>query len=68
MRLGARGVVPKESAIDLLVKCIHRVHAGEIWLAPHGRWGDQRIFCIAKSGARSEKRVLSDREIEVVRS
>jgi len=32
MRLGARGVVLKQSATDLLVKSIHRVHAGEIWL------------------------------------
>src|SRR6202162_6592854 len=32
MRLGARGMVLKESAIDLLVKSIHKVHAGEIWL------------------------------------
>jgi len=30
--LGARGVVLKQSATDLLVKSIHRVHAGEIWL------------------------------------
>jgi len=35
MRLGARGVVLKESAIDLLIKGIHRVHAGEIWLDSH---------------------------------
>ena len=32
MRLGARGIVAKDSAIDLLVKSIHQVHAGEIWL------------------------------------
>jgi DNA-binding NarL/FixJ family response regulator len=32
MRLGARGVVLKQSATDLLVKSIQRVFAGEIWL------------------------------------
>src|SRR6202049_3380907 len=32
MRLGARGVVLKQSATDLLVKSIHRVYSGEIWL------------------------------------
>ncbi len=32
MRLGARGVVLKQSATDLLVKSIQRVYAGEIWL------------------------------------
>src|SRR6202049_1775565 len=33
MRLGARGVVLKQSATDLLVKSIQRVHGGEILLA-----------------------------------
>jgi DNA-binding NarL/FixJ family response regulator len=32
MRLGARGVILKQSATDLLIKGIHRVDAGEIWL------------------------------------
>ena len=35
MRLGARGVVLNESAIEVLVKSIHRMHAGEIWLDSH---------------------------------
>src|SRR6201981_1738345 len=32
MRLGARGVVLKQSASDLLVKSIRKVSDGEIWL------------------------------------
>src|SRR3979490_2674290 len=32
VRVGGRGVVLKQSATDLLVKSIHRVHAVEIWL------------------------------------
>jgi DNA-binding NarL/FixJ family response regulator len=32
MRRGARGIVLKQSASDLLVKSIHRVYGGEIWL------------------------------------
>ena len=67
MRLGARGVVLKESAIDLLVKSIHRVHAGEIWLDGRMAAGLINAFSISsKSGVRSEKPLLSDREIEVV--
>src|SRR6202045_4348523 len=31
MRLGARGVVLKQSATDLLVRSIHKVYNGEIW-------------------------------------
>ena len=67
MRLGARGVVLKESAIDLLVKSIHRVHAGEIWLDSHMTAEVINAFSASsKSGARSEKPLLSDREMEVV--
>jgi len=67
MRLGARGVVLKESAIDLLVKSIHRVHAGEICLDSHMTAEVINAFSASsKSGMRSEKSLLSDREIEVV--
>jgi two-component system nitrate/nitrite response regulator NarL len=67
MRLGARGVVLKESAIDLLVKSIHRVHAGEIWLDGHMTAEVINAFSASsKSGARSKKPLLSDREMEVV--
>jgi len=67
MRLGARGVVAKESAIDLLLKSIHRVHAGEIWLDSHMTAGVINAFSASsKSSARSEKSILSDREMEIV--
>jgi DNA-binding NarL/FixJ family response regulator len=67
MRQGARGVLPKESAIDLLAKSIHRVHAGEIWLDSHMTAEVIHAFSASsKSGAHSEKRLLSDREMEVV--
>jgi len=67
MRLGARGVVLKESAIDLLVKSIHRVHAGEIWLDSRMTAEVIKAFSTSsESGARSGKSLLSDREMEVV--
>src|SRR5579863_3538565 len=67
MRLGARGVVLKKSAIDLLVKCILRVHAGEIWLDPHVTAEVVNAFSAPpKTGVRVEKKLLSDREMEVV--
>jgi two-component system, NarL family, nitrate/nitrite response regulator NarL len=67
MRLGARGVLLKESAIDLLVKSIYRVHAGEIWLDSHMTAEVINTFSASsQSGARSEKRLLSDREMEIV--
>src|SRR3970040_1934021 len=32
VRMGARGIVLKDSATDLLIKSIHTVFSGEIWL------------------------------------
>jgi DNA-binding NarL/FixJ family response regulator len=67
MRLGARGVVLKQSATELLVKSIHRVHAGEIWL--DNRMTAEVLKAFSKSseaGPRGEKPLLSGREKEVV--
>jgi two-component system nitrate/nitrite response regulator NarL len=67
MRLGARGVVLKESAIDLLIKGIHRVHAGEIWLDSHMTAELINAFSASsESGARGGRPLLSDREMDVV--
>jgi DNA-binding NarL/FixJ family response regulator len=35
MKLGCRGILLKESEPDLIVKCIRKVHGGEIWLDSH---------------------------------
>jgi two-component system nitrate/nitrite response regulator NarL len=32
MRLGARGIVMKQTGAELLIKSIRKIHAGEIWL------------------------------------
>ena len=67
MRLGARGVVLKHSASDLLVKSIRTVHNGEIWL--DNRMTAEVIDAFkksAESGQRREKPLLSDREKQVV--
>jgi DNA-binding NarL/FixJ family response regulator len=67
LRLGARGAVLKKSAIDLLVKSIHRVHAGEIWLDSYMTTEVVNAFSApSKSGVRAEKPLLSDRELEIV--
>src|SRR6266403_686017 len=66
-RLGARGVVLKQSATDLLVKSIHRVHAGEIWLDNRMTAEVMKAFSkSSESGPRREKPLLSDREKEIV--
>jgi DNA-binding NarL/FixJ family response regulator len=67
MRLGARGVVLKQSASDLLVKSIRKVQDGEFWL--DNRMTAEVIDAFkkaAESGQRGEKRLVSDREKEIV--
>jgi two-component system, NarL family, nitrate/nitrite response regulator NarL len=67
MRLGAHGVVLKQSASDLLLKSIRKVHSGEIWL--DNRMTAEVVDAFKKSaeaGQRREKPLLSDREMEVL--
>jgi DNA-binding NarL/FixJ family response regulator len=67
MRLGARGVVLKQSATDLLMKSIMKVHSGEIWLDNRMTAEVMRAFSkSAEAGPRREKPLLSDREKEIV--
>jgi two-component system, NarL family, nitrate/nitrite response regulator NarL len=66
MRVGARGIVLKQSASDVLVKSIRKVHEGEIWL--DSRMTAEFIDAFkksAESGQRSEKPLLSFRNREI---
>jgi two-component system, NarL family, nitrate/nitrite response regulator NarL len=68
VRWRARGVVLKQSATDLLVKSIHGVHAGEIWLDNRMTAEVMKAFSESlESGPRREKPLFSDREKEIVR-
>ena len=67
MRLGARGIVLKQSASDLLVKSIHRVYGGEIWLDNRITAEVMKAFAKSSDGrARRDKSLLSDREKQIV--
>ena len=67
MRLGARGIVLKQSATELLVKSIHCVHAGEIWLDNRMTGEIVKAFSISnQSRPRRDKPLLSDREKQIV--
>src|SRR6266403_1927975 len=62
-----RDVVLQQSATDLLVKSIHRGHAGEIWLDNRMTAEVMKAFAkSSESGPRREKPLLSDREKEIV--
>ena len=66
MRLGARGVVLKQSATEVLLKSIHRVHAGEIWLDNRMTAEVLNAFSTAEAVPRGGKPLISDREKEIV--
>jgi two-component system, NarL family, nitrate/nitrite response regulator NarL len=67
MRLGARGIVLKQSASDLLVDSIHRIHDGEICLDNRVTAEVMGAFAKDSNGsARGDKPLLSDREKQVV--
>ncbi len=72
MKLGCSGIVLKQTAPDLIVKSIRKVHAGEIWLDSHTTAAVMRQFAspseLAASGAGKgrERTPLSQREREIV--
>jgi two-component system nitrate/nitrite response regulator NarL len=66
MRMGARGVVLKQSATEVLLMSIHRVHAGEIWLDNRMTAEVINAFSVAGAAPRGGKPLVTDREKEIV--
>src|SRR6185436_15120835 len=67
LRLGARGVVLKEMAPELLVRCIRKVRAGELWLESN-LLGRAVAGMLQRDGvAGGGRRTLTAREIRIVR-
>jgi len=77
MKLGTSGIVLKQTATDLLIKSIRKVHAGEIWLDSHTTAAVIRQFVAADEAPSSsspqtaaprerERSPLSQREREIV--
>jgi DNA-binding NarL/FixJ family response regulator len=76
MRFGTSGIVLKQTATDMLIKSIRRVHAGEIWLDSHTTAAVIRQFVAAdeappqipapNQGRERERSPLSQREREIV--
>jgi DNA-binding NarL/FixJ family response regulator len=67
LRLGVRGIVLKDMAPPLLVRCIRKVHAGGQWLEHLST--DCVLDRLLRREARGRElaRVLTPREIEIVR-
>lgn len=67
LRLGAMGLVLKESSPDALIECVRRVHAGEQWI---DRGTMSRAFGrVMRREAATEQvaKTLTPRELEIVR-
>jgi DNA-binding NarL/FixJ family response regulator len=77
MKLGTSGIVLKQTATELLIKSIRKVHAGEIWLDSHTTAAVIRQFVAndeatlpaqvpASAPRERERSPLSQREREIV--
>jgi len=74
MKLGTSGIVLKQTATELLIKSIRKVHAGEIWLDSHTTAAVIRQFVAAEEPPAApapaprerERSPLSQREREIV--
>jgi two-component system nitrate/nitrite response regulator NarL len=66
-RLGVKGVVLKEMASRLLLQCVRKVHAGETWVERRTAARALETLLRREAGARDIARILTAREIEIVR-
>jgi len=68
LRRGVRGIVTRSIAPDLLVRCIHKVHAGETWLDNKGvNWVIQAYRAQAAQLTSPRDRVkLTPKEIQII--
>jgi DNA-binding NarL/FixJ family response regulator len=66
LRLGVRGVVLKEMAPRLLVQCVRKVFAGEVWVENRSITRAVDLMLLREAGARDSAAHLTPREIEVV--
>ena len=67
IQLGAAGVFLKEMPPHLLLQCIRKVHAGEQWIEKQSMARAVGRLLHREAGEREVARLLTPREIEVVR-
>ena len=68
IRLGARGVVLKETAPQYLVNCVREVHAGRQWYEQRTFVDAMERFVRREVASKEMTSVLSRREVDVVRA
>ena len=67
VRLGARGIVLKESPAPVLVECVRRVHAGHRWLDQSTLTRAFDRVVTRENASRDAAALLTPREKEIVR-
>jgi DNA-binding NarL/FixJ family response regulator len=67
VRLGAKGVVLKESSPETLIECVRRVVRGEQWIDRDTLSDALNLVLRRQSAAQEAARVLTPRELEIVR-
>jgi DNA-binding NarL/FixJ family response regulator len=66
-RLGVRGMILKEQAPQMVVRCVRRVHAGEQWVEKHACTRALHALLDREAGESAAASVLTPREIQMVR-
>ena len=67
MRLGAMGLVLKESSPDALLDCVRRVHRGEQWIERETVTQAFKAVLKREAAASHAEATLTPRELEIVR-
>ena len=67
VRLGVRGLVLKELAPKLLVQCIRKVYAGELWLEKRSVSSALEKLLQRESAKHEAAQMLTSREIEIIK-
>lgn len=65
LKLGAAGYIPKSLTVDVVLKAIHRVHAGGSYLSD--KLADMLVHEVSSSQPRHPHERLTDRELQVLR-
>jgi DNA-binding NarL/FixJ family response regulator len=67
VQLGARGLVLKELATELLIQCLRDVHAGKLWLEKRSVGSALEKLLRGAAGKLEATERLTPREIEIVK-
>jgi two-component system, NarL family, nitrate/nitrite response regulator NarL len=66
-RLGVRGMLLKELALKMVVQCVRKVVAGEVWIEKRAVSRALEVLLRRESGGREAAALLTPREMQMVR-